>query len=143
MDQFQVLNYLQASLNTNATYTFSCFFLLWVSFRLASRVREFGGTAFAKISCTLFGLLVVWTGLTLFASRTYILATTAKGLRDLKAAGQSLGAQAEGFLSSPFAPASGMEPNFNLLGDPLGALFWLVSAVILMAVIWMPTKKSS
>lgn len=143
MDQYQTLTYLQNSLNTNAIYAFSTFFLLWVAFRFAGRLRDGDASMAGKIACTLFGLLVIWQGLILFASRLYSLATAAKGLRSLKASGQTLSAQADGFLNTPFAPAAGVEPQFGVFADPASVLFWLVATVMLLGVIWIPAKKKN
>jgi hypothetical protein len=46
-------------------------------------------------------------------------------------------------LSTPFVPAAGVEPQFNIFGDPASVIFWLVVAVMLLGVIWMPVKKAS
>ena len=142
MDQSQTLNYLQTALNTNAIYTMSCFFILWVAFRFAGRLREGESSVFAKVLATLFGLMIIWQGMILFASRVFSLATAAKSLRTLKEAGQTLNVQAVAFLSTPLVPAAGVEPHFSVVGDPASLVFWLVVAVMLVGVIWMPVKKS-
>ena len=143
MDQYQTLTYLQAALITNAVYAFSTFFLLWVAFRFAGRLREGGGTLFAKALTTIFGLMIIWQGMLLFAARSLSFSAAAKSLRAIKASGQTLGAQAEAMLSTPFVPAAGVEPQFNIFGDPASVIFWLVVAVMLLGVIWMPVKKAS
>lgn len=142
MDQYQTLTYLQTALNTNAIYTFSDFFILWVAFRFAGRVREGDGTLFAKVATTLFGLMIIWQGMILFASRVFSLATAANALRVLKTSGQTLSTQAEAFLSTPFVPPVDAQPQFNVFGDPISVVFWLVVTVMLLGVVWMPVKKA-
>jgi hypothetical protein len=49
MDQFQTLSYLQMALNTNAIFTVATFFILWVAFRFAGKLREGESTMLGRV----------------------------------------------------------------------------------------------
>ena len=145
MDQFQTLSYLQMALNTNAIYTVATFFILWVAFRFAGKMREGEATMLGKVLTSMFGLMIIWNGLLLFASRNFSLSSEASGLKTIKASGQALGAQAEAFLTLPHVTSASANTQFSLFSDVPSIIFWLVVTVMLLAVIWMPVpaKKTS
>jgi len=145
MDQFQTLSYLQMALNTNAIYTVATFFILWVAFRFAGKMREGEATMLGKVLTSMFGLMIIWNGLLLFASRNFSLSSAASGLKTIKASGQALGAQAEAFLTLPHVTSVSANTQFSLFSDVPSIIFWLVVTVMLLAVIWMPVpaKKTS
>jgi len=140
MDQYQTISLLHIALIQNALYTIGIFFMLWVTFRLASHVRGDQGTVLSKVLVTLFGLLVIWQGLIVFANRMFSIGVATKSLNAIKASGQALSVHAEAFLSLPFVPAGG-ELRFSLTGDPGSVIWWLLATIMLVAVVWMPVKK--
>ena len=141
MDQFQTLSYLQMALNTNAIYTAATFFILWVAFRIAGKLREGEPNMLGKVLTTIFGLMIIFNGLMLFASRGLNFSSATAGLKSIKASGQTLSAQAEAFLSGPFASTN---TQFSVFNDPPNVIFWLVVTVMFVGMIWMPVsaKKS-
>jgi hypothetical protein len=145
MDQFQTLSYLQMALNTNAIYTVATFFILWVAFRFAGKMRAGESSMLGKVLTSIFGLMIIWNGLILFASRNFSLSSAANGLKTIKASGQVLGAQAEAFLTVPFVTSASGNTQFSVFNDIPSLFFWLVVTVMLFAVIWMPVvaKKTS
>ena len=88
MDQFQTLSYLQMALNTNAIYTVATFFILWVAFRFAGKMREGESTLLGRVLTSLFGLMIIWNGLILFSSRNFSISSAASGLKSIKASGK-------------------------------------------------------
>ena len=143
MDQFQTLSYLQMALNTNAIYTVAVFFILWVAFRFAGKMREGESTMLGQVLTSIFGLMIIWQGLLLSASRHFSFSSAAAGLKSIKTSGQALSVQAEAFLSVPMIAAASERPQFSLLNDTPSVIFWLVVTVMLLGVIWMPVKKAS
>ena len=145
MDQFQTLSYLQMALNTNAIYTAATFFILWVAFRFAGKMREGESTMLGRVLTSLFGLMIIWNGLILFSSRNFSISSAASGLKSIKASGQALGAQAEAFLTVPFVTSASANTEFSIFSDIPSLIFWLVVTIMLLSVIWMPVtaKKSS
>ena len=144
MDQFQTLSYLQLALNTNATYTVAIFFILWVAFRFAGKMREGESTMLGRVLTTLFGLMIIWSGLLLAATRNLSFSSAASGLKALKASGQTLSAQAEALLTLPQVISASANTQFSFFTDIPSLIFWLVVTVMLLSVIWMPAgaKKS-
>jgi len=140
MDQFQTLSILQMALNTNAIFTAATFFILWVAFRVAGKLREGEPNLLGKVLTTLFGLMIIYSGLTLFASRYASFGSATAGLKSIKASGQALGAQAEAFLSGPFASAN---TQFSLFNDLPSVIFWLVVTVLFLGMIWMPVSAKN
>ena len=98
-----------------------------------------------KVLTSMFGLMIIWNGLLLFASRNFSLSSAASGLKTIKASGQALGAQAEAFLTLPHVTSASANTQFSLFSDVPSIIFWLVVTVMLLAVIWMPVpaKKTS
>ena len=145
MDQFQTLSYLQMALNTNAIFTVATFFILWVAFRFAGKLREGESTMLGRVFTTVFGLMIIWTGLLVGASRNFSINSAASALKAIKASGQTLSAQAEAFLTIPQVSSATTIAQFSLFSDMLNVTFWLVVTVMLLSVIWMPVsaKKSS
>jgi hypothetical protein len=145
MDQFQTLSLLQMSLNTNAIFTVATFFILWVAFRFASKMREGESTMLGKVLTTVFGLMIIQSGLLVGASRNLSFNSAANGLKAIKASGQTLSVQAEAFLTIPQVSSATTTAQFSLFGDVSNSIFWLVVAVMLLSVIWMPAsaKKST
>lgn len=145
MDQFQTLSYLQMALNTNAIFTVATFFILWVAFRFASKMREGESTMLGKVLTTVFGLMIIQSGLLVGASRNLSFNSAANGLKAIKASGQTLSVQAEAFLTIPQVSSATTTAQFSLFGDVSNSIFWLVVAVMLLSVIWMPVsaKKST
>ena len=145
MDQFQTLSYLQMALNTNAIFTVATFFILWVAFRFASKMREGESTMLGRVLTTVFGLMIIWTGLLVGASRNLSFNSAANGLKAIKASGQTLSAQAEAFLTIPQISSATANAQFSLFSDTGNLIFWLVVTMLLLSVIWMPVpaKKSS
>ena len=125
MDQYQTLTLMQMALMQNALFTLGVFFLLWVAFRFAVRVNGAQGTILAKVLVTGFGLLVIWQGMIVFATRIFSLNSATKSLQSIKASGQALSIQADAFLASPFA-SKGTDLQFQLFGDPMSSIFWLI-----------------
>ena len=140
MDQFQTLSYLQMALKTNAIYTVATFFILWVAFRFAGKMREGKSTMLGKVLTSMFGLMIIWNGLILFASRNFSISSAANGLKTIKASGQALGAQAEAFLTVPFVTSASANTQFSFFNDIPSLIFWMVVTVMLLSVIWMPVK---
>jgi sulfite exporter TauE/SafE len=99
MDQFQTLSLLQMALNTNAIFTVATFFILWVAFRFAGKMREGESTMLGRVLTTVFGLMIIWTGLLVGASRSLSFNAAASSLKAIKASGQTLSVQAEAFLT--------------------------------------------
>jgi len=145
MDQFQTLSLLQMALNTNAIFTVATFFILWVAFRFAGKMREGESTMLGRVLITVFGLMIVWTGLLVGASRSLSFNAAASGLKAIKASGQTLSVQAEAFLTIPQVSSATTIPQFSLFSDIPSLIFWLVVTIMLLSVIWMPvtSKKSS
>ena len=145
MDQFQTLSLLQMALNTNAIFTVATFFILWVAFRFAGKMREGESTMLGRVLTSLFGLMIIWNGLILFSSRNFSISSAASGLKSIKASGQALGAQAEAFLTVPFVTSASANTEFSIFSDIPSLIFWLVVTIMLLSVIWMPmsAKKSS
>ena len=145
MDQFQTLSFLQMALNTNAIFTVATFFILWVAFRFAGKMREGESTMLGRVLITVFGLMIVWTGLLVGASRNLSFNAAASGLKAIKASGQTLSVQAEAFLTIPQVSSATTIPQFSLFSDIPSLIFWLVVTILLLSVIWMPVpaKKSS
>jgi len=138
MDQFQTLSYLQMALNTNAIFTVATFFILWVAFRFASKMREGESTMVGKVLTTVFGLMIIWSGLLVGASRNLSFISAANGLKAIKASGQTLSAQAEAFLTIPQISLATANAQFSLFSDTVNLIFWLVVTMLLLSVIWMP-----
>ena len=145
MDQFQTLSYLQMALNTNAIFTVATFFILWVAFRFAGKMREGESTMFGRVLTTVFGLMIIWTGLLVGASRSLSFNAAASSLKAIKASGQTLSVQAEAFLTIPQVSSATTTPQFSLFSDIPSLIFWLVVTIMLLSVIWMPVtaKKST
>jgi len=145
MDQFQTLSLLQMALNTNAIFTVATFFILWVAFRFAGKLREGESTMLGRVLITVFGLMIVWTGLLVGASRSLSFNAAASGLKAIKASGQTLSVQAEAFLTIPQVSSATTIPQFSLFSDIPSLIFWLVVTIMLLSVIWMPvtSKKST
>jgi len=145
MDQFQTLSLLQMALNTNAIFTVATFFILWVAFRFAGKMREGESTMLGRVLTTVFGLMIIWTGLLVGASRSLSFNAAASSLKAIKASGQTLSVQAEAFLTIPQISFATTTAQFSLFGDMSNVIFWLVVMVMLLSVIWMPmsAKKSS
>jgi len=145
MDQFQTLSLLQMALNTNAIFTVATFFILWVAFRFAGKMREGDSTMLGRVLTTVFGLMIIWTGLLVGASRSLSFNAAASGLKAIKASGQTLSVQAEAFLTIPQVSSATTIPQFSLFSDIPSLIFWLVVTIMLLSVIWMPvtSKKSS
>jgi len=145
MDQFQTLSLLQMALNTNAIFTVATFFILWVAFRFAGKMREGESTMLGRVLITVFGLMIVWTGLLVGASRSLSFNAAASGLKAIKASGQTLSVQAEAFLTIPQVSSATTIPQFSLFSDIPSLIFWLVVTIMLLSVIWMPVtaKKST
>ena len=133
------------ALNTNAIYTVATFFILWVAFRFAGKMREGESTVLGKVLTSMFGLMIIWNGLILFASRNFSISSAANGLKTIKASGQALGAQAEAFLTVPFVTSASANTQFSFFNDIPSLIFWMVVTVMLLSVIWMPVtgKKTS
>lgn len=142
MDQYQTLTLMQMAMIQNAVFSMGVFFLLWVAFRFAARVQGAQGTLVAKVLVTGFGLLVIWQGLVVFASRMFALHSATKSLQSIKASGQAMSVQADAFLGTPFAAKVG-DLQFQLFGDPLSTIFWLICTLMLLTVIWKPIKPSN
>jgi len=140
MDQFQTLSYLQMALNTNAIFTVATFFILWVAFRFASKMREGESTMEGKVLTTVFGLMSIWSGLLVGASRNLSFISAANGLKAIKASGQTLSAQAEAFLTIPQISLATANAQFSLFSDTVNLIFWLVVTMLLLSVIWMPVS---
>jgi hypothetical protein len=140
MDQFQTLSYLQMALNTNAIFTVATFFILWVAFRFASKMREGESTMVGKVLTTVFGLMIIWSGLLVGASRNLSFISAANGLKAIKASGQTLSAQAEAFLTIPQISLATANAQFSLFSDTVNLIFWLVVTMLLLSVIWMPVS---
>ena len=138
MDQFQTLSYLQMALNTNAIFTVATFFIFWVAFRFASKMREGESTMVGKVLTTVFGLMIIWSGLLVGASRNLSFISAANGLKAIKASGQTLSAQAEAFLTIPQISLATANAQFSLFSDTVNLIFWLVVTMLLLSVIWMP-----
>ena len=142
MDQYQTLTLLQLAMIQNALFSMGVFFLLWVAFRFAVRINGTQGTMLAKVLVSGFGLLVIWQGMLVFATRIFSLNSATKSLQSIKASGQALSVQADAFLGSPFASkASGVQ--FQLFSEPVSSIFWLICVVMLLTVIWKPSKTAS
>ena len=47
------------ALNTNAIFTVATFFILWVAFRFAGKLREGESTMLGRVLITVFGLMIV------------------------------------------------------------------------------------
>ena len=140
MDQFQTLSLLNLAMIQNGIFSVGIFFILWVALRMAVQVRGDQGTLLAKVLTTLFGMMIVVTGLQVFANRTYSIATSAKSLAALKASGQTLSVQAESFLAGPY----GVVPanlQYSLFSQTSSVVWWAVVTIILLGTIWMPVKK--
>ena len=84
MDQFQTLSLLQMALNTNAIFTVATFFILWVAFRFAGKMREGDSTMLGRVLTTVFGLMIIWTGLLVGASRSLSFNAAASSLKQSK-----------------------------------------------------------
>jgi hypothetical protein len=119
MDQFQTLSYLQMALNTNAIFTVATFFILWVAFRFAGKMREGESTMLGRVLTTVFGLMIIWTGLLVGASRNLSFNSAANGLKAIKASGQTLSAQAEAFLTIPQVSSATTTAQFSLFSHLL------------------------
>ena len=142
MDQYQTLSYMQLALNTNAVYTLATFFILWVAFRFAGRLREGESNVVGKVLTSIFGLMIIWNGLVLFGNRNYSISTASASLKAIKASGQALGTQAEGLLNHPMMmKVAENNPQFGLFNDIPTVIFWLVVTLMLLGTIWMPVKS--
>ena len=140
MDQFQTLSLLNLAMIQNGIFSVGIFFILWVALRMAVQVRGDQGTLLAKVLTTLFGLMIVVTGLQIFANRTYSIATSAKSLAAIKASGQALSVQAESFLAGPYG-AVPAELQYSLFSQTSSVVRWAVVTITLLGTIWMPVKK--
>ena len=139
MDQYQTLSYMQLALNTNAVYTLATFFILWVAFRFAGRLREGESNVVGKVLTSIFGLMIIWNGLVLFGNRNYSISTASASLKAIKASGQALGTQAEGLLNHPMMiKVAENNTQFGLFNDVPTMIFWLVVTLMLLGTIWMP-----
>jgi hypothetical protein len=98
-----------------------------------------------RVLITVFGLMIVWTGLLVGASRSLSFNAAASGLKAIKASGQTLSVQAEAFLTIPQVSSATTIPQFSLFSDIPSLIFWLVVTIMLLSVIWMPvtSKKST
>jgi hypothetical protein len=98
-----------------------------------------------RVLTTVFGLMIIWTGLLVGASRSLSFNAAASSLKAIKASGQTLSVQAEAFLTIPQISSATTTAQFSLFGDMSNVIFWLVVTVMLLSVIWMPVpaKKSS
>jgi hypothetical protein len=98
-----------------------------------------------RVLITVFGLMIIWSGLIVGASRNFSFNSAASALKAIKASGQTLSAQAEAFLTIPQVSSATTIAQFSLFGDMLNVIFWLVVTVMLLSVIWMPVsaKKST
>jgi len=128
------------ALNTNAIFTVATFFILWVAFRFASKMREGESTMVGKVLTTVFGLMIIWSGLLVGASRNLSFISAANGLKAIKASGQTLSAQAEAFLTIPQISSATANAQFSLFSDTGNLIFWLVVTMLLLSVIWMPVS---
>ena len=128
------------ALNTNAIFTVATFFILWVAFRFASKMREGESTMEGKVLTTVFGLMSIWSGLLVGASRNLSFISAANGLKAIKASGQTLSAQAEAFLTIPQISLATANAQFSLFSDTVNLIFWLVVTMLLLSVIWMPVS---
>ena len=108
-------------------------------------MREGESTMLGRVLTTVFGLMIIWTGLLVGASRNLSFNSAANGLKAIKASGQTLSAQAEAFLTIPQVSSAATTAQFSLFDDMSNVIFWLVVTVMLLSVIWMPVsaKKSS
>lgn len=97
-----------------------------------------------RVLTTLFGLMIIWSGLLLAATRNLSFSSAASGLKALKASGQTLSAQAEALLTLPQVISASANTQFSFFNDIPSLIFWLVVTVMLLSVIWMPAgaKKS-
>lgn len=142
MDQYQTLSYMQLALNTNAVYTLATFFILWVAFRFAGRLREGESNVVGKVLTSIFGLMIIWNGLVLFGNRNYSISTASASLKAIKASGQALGTQAEGLLNHPMMiKVAENNTQFGLFNDIPTMIFWLVVTLMLLGTIWMPVTS--
>ena len=142
MDQYQTLSYMQLALNTNAVYTLATFFILWVAFRFAGRLREGESNVVGKVLTSIFGLMIIWNGLVLFGNRNYSISTASASLKAIKASGQALGTQAEGLLNHPMMiKVAENNTQFGLFNDVPTMIFWLVVTLMLLGTIWMPVTS--
>ena len=133
---------MQLALNTNAVYTLATFFILWVAFRFAGRLREGESNIVGKVLTSIFGLMIIWNGLVLFGNRNYSISTAAASLKNIKASGQALGTQAEGILNHPMLMrAAENNTQFGLFNDLPTVIFWLVVTLMLLGTIWMPVTS--
>jgi len=99
MDQFQTLSLLQMALNTNAIFTVATFFILWVAFRFAGKMREGESTMLGRVLITVFGLMIVWTGLLVGASRNLSFNAAASGLESNQSIWPNFKCASRGFLN--------------------------------------------
>ena len=133
---------MQLALNTNAVYTLATFFILWVAFRFAGRLREGEPNMPAKVLTSIFGLMIIWNGLVLFGNRNYSISTASASLKAIKASGQALGTQAEGLLNHPMMiKVAENNTQFGLFNDIPSTIFWLVVTLMLLGTIWMPVTS--
>ena len=103
-------------------------------------MRKGESTMLGKVLTSMFGLMIIWNGLILFASRNFSISSAANGLKTIKASGQALGAQAEAFLTVPFVTSASANTQFSFFNDIPSLIFWMVVTVMLLSVIWMPVK---
>jgi hypothetical protein len=103
-------------------------------------MREGESTMVGKVLTTVFGLMIIWSGLLVGASRNLSFNSAANGLKAIKASGQTLSAQAEAFLTIPQISSATANAQFSLFSDTGNLIFWLVVTMLLLSVIWMPVS---
>ena len=109
--------------------------LLWAALRGALRIYDQGGTMFAKIISSLFGLGIAYQSLMIGGFFFINWQSTSYALSQL----DNLSANSQRFVD--FLPVSS-PPEFSLIPwNPVAIVWWIVVVIAILGPIWM--KKPS
>ena len=135
MDEYQIVSNFSSFMISNSIYQLGTFVLLWAALRGALRIYDQGGTMFAKIISSLFGLGIAYQSLMIGGFFFINWQSTSYALSQL----DNLSANSQRFVD--FLPVTS-PPEFSLIPwNPVAIVWWIVVVIAILGPIWM--KKPS
>ena len=134
MEEMQIWQLLATQIIGFSIFLAGNAFLIWVAFRVSKSVNETGGNIIFKLVGTVFGLGIVWNGLIVQGFVGNVVQSASYSLGQLKESGGEVSALAESFMS-----ANGTDlPEFSVVPDVIGIIWWLSVLAIILLPIWGP-----
>ena len=131
MDEFQLYSNFNSFMISNALYLAGVSFLIWVTFRAGLRIYDHGAPILNKILVSIFGIGVVYNGLTVNAFLQVSWENTAYALSKL----DNISENAQSFVD--FIDVSSPHVFSLIPANPFFIVWWVAVLLMMLLPVWI------